>query len=105
MFDSMLTRSTAVGTLTACPHANRAPLMDWIAERRREKAQPAKCTAVRVIPFGGEQRCQSLVECVGFVSKASRGRDHWGGERGMFDLSNFLFICPLLQQLMLSVAR
>ena len=30
MLDSMLTRSTTVGILMACPHDDRAPLMDWI---------------------------------------------------------------------------
>ena len=41
MFDSILTRSTAVGVLMACPHDDRAPLalMDWMAERKREKAR------------------------------------------------------------------
>ena len=37
MFDSMLTRSTTVGVLMAWPHDDRAPLIDWMAERRREK--------------------------------------------------------------------
>ncbi len=30
------TRSTSVGVLTACPHEDLAPLMDIIADRRRE---------------------------------------------------------------------
>ena len=34
MFDSMFTRSTAVG---ACPHEDLAPLIDWMADRIREK--------------------------------------------------------------------
>ena len=47
--DSALTRSTAVGILMACPHDDRAPLMDWIAERRREKASSvhAFCSRTR----------------------------------------------------------
>ena len=56
MVDSMLTTSIAVGILIACPHDDRGPLMDWIAERNREKArrqaaQPAQCAAVGLIPF------------------------------------------------------
>ena len=39
MLDSRLTWSTAEGILMACPHDDRAPLNDWIAERRREKAR------------------------------------------------------------------
>ena len=39
MFDSTLTRLIAVGILMACPHDDRAPLMDWIAERKRQKAR------------------------------------------------------------------
>ena len=39
MVDSMLTTSTTVGILIAFPHHDQAPLMDWIAERNREKAR------------------------------------------------------------------
>ena len=39
IFDSTLTRSTAVGILMVCPLEDRAPLMDWIADRNREKAR------------------------------------------------------------------
>ncbi len=36
MLDSVITRSTSVGVLTACPHEDLAPLMDIIADLRRE---------------------------------------------------------------------
>ena len=39
MFDPALTRSTTVGILMTCPQDDLAPLMAWIAERRREKAK------------------------------------------------------------------
>ncbi len=32
MLDSVITRSTSVGVLTACPHEDLAPLMDIIAD-------------------------------------------------------------------------
>ena len=38
IFDAMFTRSTAMGTLTAFPREDLAPLIDWIAERSSEKA-------------------------------------------------------------------
>ncbi len=36
MLDSVMTRSTSVGVLTACPHEDLAPLMDIIADLSRE---------------------------------------------------------------------
>ena len=36
MLVSEFTRSTSVEVLTACPHEELAPLMDMIADRRRE---------------------------------------------------------------------
>ena len=39
MFDSMFTRSTAVGILMACPHEDLAPLIDWMADRSRENSR------------------------------------------------------------------
>ena len=33
MFDSMFKLSTAMGTLTAFPREDLAPLIDWIAEQ------------------------------------------------------------------------
>ena len=38
ILDSMFTRSTAMGTLTAFPREDLDPLIDWIAERSSEKA-------------------------------------------------------------------
>ena len=38
MFDSVFTRSITVGVLIACPHDDRDPLIDWMADCRREKA-------------------------------------------------------------------
>ena len=52
MVDSTLTTSTAAGSLIACLHDDRASLMDWIAEHKREKArQPAQCATVGLMPF------------------------------------------------------
>ena len=39
IFVSMFTRSIAMGTLTAFPREDLAPLIDWIAERSSEKAK------------------------------------------------------------------
>jgi hypothetical protein len=38
ILDSVFTRSTAMRTLTAFPHEDLAPLIDWIAERSSKKA-------------------------------------------------------------------
>ena len=37
MLVSEVTRSTTIGALMACPHDDRAPLMAWMEEGRREE--------------------------------------------------------------------
>ena len=48
MFDSVFTRSITVGVLIACPHDDRDPLTDWMADRRKEKAD-RHCNQHRVL--------------------------------------------------------
>ena len=53
MFDSMLTRSTTVGVLMACLRDERAPLMDWIAECKKDGFKVSALTSppTRLEPF------------------------------------------------------
>ena len=97
-----MTRSIGgVWSMVVCPQLERAPLIHWIADHRRQKSKsaskPGHCSAI-VLILG---RSKLLVEHCCFIGHTT---SCWQiKQEGMFNLSHSLFIVPLLLQLVLSV--
>ena len=96
-----MTRSIGgVWSMVACPQLERAPLIHWIADRRRQKSKsaskPGHCSAIVLILGRRQASCRTLLLHWPYHQLLTK-------QEGMFNLSHSLFIVPLLLQLVLSV--